>query len=30
MKNDAAHWPQYEAPEEFNAVLRSFLNTGKI
>lgn len=30
MKKDAAHWPQYESPEEFNTVLRSFLNTGKI
>ena len=30
MKNDAAHWPQYESPEEFNKVLRSFLRTGKV
>lgn len=30
MKQDAAHWPQYESPKEFNTVLRSFLNTGKI
>jgi len=30
MKKDAAHWPQYESPEEFNTVLRSFLSTGKI
>lgn len=24
MKGDAAHWPQYEAPEEFNAVTAAF------
>lgn len=29
MRGDAAHWPQYEQPEEFNAVMRSFLATGK-
>jgi pimeloyl-ACP methyl ester carboxylesterase len=28
MKGDAAHWPQYEVPEEFNAVARSFFSTG--
>lgn len=28
MKANAAHWPQYEAPEEFNAVVRRFLQTG--
>ena len=28
MKADAAHWPQYEAPEEFNSVMRKFLATG--
>ncbi len=30
MKGDSAHWPQYEQPEEFNAVTRSFFTTGKI
>jgi HOMODA hydrolase len=29
MKADAAHWPQYEAPEEFNSVMRKFLATGQ-
>jgi HOMODA hydrolase len=29
MKADAAHWPQYEAPQEFNDVMRKFLATGK-
>ena len=29
MEADAADWPQYEAPDEFNAVLRSYLTTGK-
>ncbi|MFJ4290722.1 alpha/beta fold hydrolase [Cupriavidus sp. NPDC089707] len=28
MNADAAHWPQYEAPDEFNAVMRKFLTTG--
>jgi 2-hydroxy-6-oxonona-2,4-dienedioate hydrolase len=27
-KADAAHWPQYEAPEEFNSVVERFLLTG--
>nr|UII03340.1 meta-cleavage product hydrolase [Paraburkholderia sp.] len=30
MKHDAAHWPQYEAPEEFNDVVGCFLETGRI
>jgi len=30
MKSDGAHWPQYEAPEEFNTVMRKFLATGKV
>lgn len=30
MKGDAAHWPQYECPEEFNDVTRKFFRTGKI
>jgi pimeloyl-ACP methyl ester carboxylesterase len=30
MKGDSAHWPQYEQPEEFNAVTRKFFTTGKI
>ncbi|MGH8598458.1 MAG: alpha/beta fold hydrolase, partial [Gammaproteobacteria bacterium] len=30
MRNDSAHWPQYEAPEEFNAVTRQFLTDGSI
>lgn len=29
MQADAVHWPQYEAPDEFNAVVRRFLQTGK-
>ena len=29
MNADSAHWPQYEAPDEFNAVVRSYLATGK-
>ena len=29
MKGEAAHWPQYEHPEEFNTVLHRFLETGK-
>lgn len=28
MKADAAHWPQYEAPEEFNEVVVRYLKTG--
>lgn len=30
MKGDAAHWPQYEVPDEFNAVTRSFFTTGQL
>jgi HOMODA hydrolase len=30
MQADAAHWPQYEAPDEFNAVAASFFETGKL
>jgi HOMODA hydrolase len=30
MKGDSAHWPQYEAPDEFNAVATSFFTTGKL
>ncbi|RDK06591.1 alpha/beta fold hydrolase [Cupriavidus lacunae] len=30
LKGDAAHWPQYEQPDEFNSVMRSFLSTGRI
>jgi len=30
MKADAAHWPQYEDPEEFNGVARQFFATGKV
>ena len=30
MKNDSAHWPQYEAPDEFNTVVRQFLSNGTI
>jgi pimeloyl-ACP methyl ester carboxylesterase len=29
MKGDSAHWPQYEAPDEFNAVAASFFATGR-
>jgi len=30
MQKPAAHWPQYESPEEFNEVARKFFSTGKI
>ena len=30
MKGTAGHWPQYEAPEEFNEVVREFLTTGSV
>jgi len=30
MQSDAAHWPQYEAPDEFNAVAASFFATGRL
>lgn len=30
MHNPSAHWPQYEAPEEFNAVTRQFLADGTL
>jgi len=30
MKGTAGHWPQYEAPEEFNEVVRKFLTTGSV
>lgn len=30
MKGNAAHWPQYECPDEFNAVSLSFLKHGKL
>ena len=30
MQSDAAHWPQYEAPDEFNAVTASFFATGRL
>ena len=30
MQGDAAHWPQYEVPAEFNAVAASFFSTGKL
>ena len=30
MQGDAAHWPQYEAPAEFNEVATSFFSTGKL
>ena len=30
MQAEAAHWPQYEAPEEFNRVMRDFLRTGQV
>lgn len=29
MQADAAHWPQYEAPDEFNAVARRFFGGGR-
>jgi HOMODA hydrolase len=30
IKGKAGHWPQYEAPEEFNDVTRKFLTTGGV
>lgn len=30
MKATAGHWPQYEAPEEFNDVVRKFLTSGAV
>ncbi len=30
MQGDAAHWPQYELPEEFNAVTSQFFLTGEV
>ena len=30
MKTKSAHWPQYEAPDEFNAVTREFFSEGKV
>ena len=30
MQGDAAHWPQYEAPDEFNRVTADFFSTGKV
>lgn len=30
MKNDSAHWPQYEQPQEFNPIARSFFGSGNI
>jgi HOMODA hydrolase len=30
MQNNAAHWPQYEAPDEFNAVARRFFVDGSV
>ncbi|HUD42512.1 MAG TPA: alpha/beta fold hydrolase [Dokdonella sp.] len=30
MKGDSAHWPQYEAPDEFNALAARFFKTGQV
>lgn len=30
MQGDSAHWPQYEAPDEFNAVATRFFASGKV
>lgn len=30
MKAEAAHWPQYESPEEFNTVVSHYLKTGEV
>ena len=30
MQGDAAHWPQYEVPDEFNKVTAEFFSTGKV
>ncbi|WP_245623849.1 alpha/beta fold hydrolase [Paraburkholderia nodosa] len=29
MRGEAAHWPQYEQPDEFITVMHAFLSTGK-
>jgi HOMODA hydrolase len=30
MQGDAAHWPQYELPDEFNTVTAQFFSTGAV
>ena len=30
MNADCAHWPQYESPDEFNAVALKFFSTGEV
>ncbi len=30
MQANAAHWPQYEAPDEFNRVVQRFLSDGQV
>lgn len=30
MRGEAAHWPQYEVPEEFDRVTTEFFTTGKV
>ena len=30
MHAPAAHWPQYEVPDEFNAVTRQFFRDGTL
>ena len=30
MQGDAAHWPQYELPDEFNAVTEQFFLHGTV
>ncbi|ENO87802.1 alpha/beta fold hydrolase [Thauera linaloolentis] len=30
MEGDSAHWPQYEAPDEFDRVATEFFTTGKV
>jgi HOMODA hydrolase len=30
MQGDSAHWPQYEASEEFNALAERFFSTGEV
>lgn len=30
IKVDAAHWPQYESPDEFNEVVERFLSSGEV
>lgn len=30
MRKDCGHWPQYESPDEFDAIVVKYLNTGDV